>query len=366
MADSTLAALTAATASTGGLFYGTQSGADRKFTLTAAGAALAEAADASAQRTALGLGTIATADIASQAEAEAGSSNTKAMTPLRTAQAIAALGGGAALLPHHYFVDPMNGDDGTGTVGDVSLPYETAQAAFDDGVAGGVDFTLVLERGTCTGITVGADMAVTCRLIGRGYKVSKLGGISSLGAAGAAAPDPDSPGGAGTASHEMRFDSDGSVDVGPVISTGGAGATGGSNDQAGGRGGDRGNVRLRGIFSSGYAELKSGNGGDIGGSIATGGASGDCGTVTLFGCNFASQSNGSPIEQGTGGAGTPQGSTGSPGVVKVSNCTFNLGLMLTGDTGSYVLMSSAETLTLSGVTNVGSVERGSGTPNPFE
>jgi hypothetical protein len=55
MADSTLAALTAATAGTGGLYYGTQSGADRKFTITAAGAVLAEAADAAAQVTALGV-----------------------------------------------------------------------------------------------------------------------------------------------------------------------------------------------------------------------------------------------------------------------------------------------------------------------
>ena len=54
MADSTLGNLTAATAATGGLFYGTQAGADRKFTLTAAGAALGEAADAAAQITALG------------------------------------------------------------------------------------------------------------------------------------------------------------------------------------------------------------------------------------------------------------------------------------------------------------------------
>jgi hypothetical protein len=55
MADSTLAALTAATAGTGGLYYGTQSGADRKFTMSAAGAVLAEAADAAAQVTALGV-----------------------------------------------------------------------------------------------------------------------------------------------------------------------------------------------------------------------------------------------------------------------------------------------------------------------
>jgi len=54
MPDSTLANLTAATAATGGLFYGTQSSADKKFTLTAAGAALLEAANAAAQITALG------------------------------------------------------------------------------------------------------------------------------------------------------------------------------------------------------------------------------------------------------------------------------------------------------------------------
>lgn len=63
MADKTLASLTAATAATGGLFYGTQSGADRKFTLTVAGATLAEAADAAAQRTALVCPGLATANI---------------------------------------------------------------------------------------------------------------------------------------------------------------------------------------------------------------------------------------------------------------------------------------------------------------
>lgn len=55
MPDSTLASLIAATPATGGLFYGTQSAADRKFTLTAAGASMAEAATATAQRTLLGL-----------------------------------------------------------------------------------------------------------------------------------------------------------------------------------------------------------------------------------------------------------------------------------------------------------------------
>lgn len=55
MADSTLAGLDPATAGAGGLYYGTQSGADRKFTMSAAGAVLAEAANAEAQKTALAL-----------------------------------------------------------------------------------------------------------------------------------------------------------------------------------------------------------------------------------------------------------------------------------------------------------------------
>jgi hypothetical protein len=46
--------MTAATAATGGIFYGVQGGADRKFTVTAAGAALNEAANVAAQVTALG------------------------------------------------------------------------------------------------------------------------------------------------------------------------------------------------------------------------------------------------------------------------------------------------------------------------
>jgi|GEM_PF-7087357 len=55
---STLAALTAATAATGGLLYGTQAGEDRKFTITAAGAAMAEAANVAAQVTLLNAATL--------------------------------------------------------------------------------------------------------------------------------------------------------------------------------------------------------------------------------------------------------------------------------------------------------------------
>jgi hypothetical protein len=67
---------------------------------TEAGRALIAAATVAAQRTALGLGNGATLNLASLAQAQAGTDNATLMTPLRVAQAIAALVGAATnLLP---------------------------------------------------------------------------------------------------------------------------------------------------------------------------------------------------------------------------------------------------------------------------
>jgi hypothetical protein len=63
-----------------------------------AGRALIAAATPTAQRTALGLGDGATAGLASQAQAQAGTDNATLMTPLRVAQAISALVAGASNL----------------------------------------------------------------------------------------------------------------------------------------------------------------------------------------------------------------------------------------------------------------------------
>jgi hypothetical protein len=65
---------------------------------TEAGRALIAAATVPVQRTALGLGTGATLGLASLAQAQAGTDNATLMTPLRVAQAIAALVGAAANL----------------------------------------------------------------------------------------------------------------------------------------------------------------------------------------------------------------------------------------------------------------------------
>ncbi len=75
-------------------------------------------------------------EVATQAEAEAGSDNTKLMTPLRTAQAIAALApsGGAAggrimlSADADYYVSNSGNDTNAGTI---SAPWETLQHAWD-------------------------------------------------------------------------------------------------------------------------------------------------------------------------------------------------------------------------------------------
>lgn len=99
-------------------------------TISAAGLATG-GGDLSANRT-------ITVPIASQAEAEAGTANDKAMTPLRTAQAIAALAGagGTMLQGLTLRVDSINGVDATAARGDATKPYLTLAAALAAASAG--------------------------------------------------------------------------------------------------------------------------------------------------------------------------------------------------------------------------------------
>lgn len=75
-----------------------------------AGRALIAAATVAAQRTALGLGNAATLNLASLAQAQAGTDNATLMTPLRVAQAITALVGAAANLLADQMAPTVAGD----------------------------------------------------------------------------------------------------------------------------------------------------------------------------------------------------------------------------------------------------------------
>lgn len=98
--DAGLLSIAGLTTAADKMIYTTASDTYTTADLTSAGRALLDDASASDQRTTLGLGGHSTADLASQAQAEAGTDNTTAMSPLRVAQAITALetGGGAVTL----------------------------------------------------------------------------------------------------------------------------------------------------------------------------------------------------------------------------------------------------------------------------
>lgn len=188
MADQTLASMTAATAATGGLLYGTQSGNDRKFTATAAGAALLEAASAAAQVVALNaltsggaLGTPSsgtltnctfptlnqnTTGYASGLKSATTTVGVSAATAPTSGQVLTATSGTAATwqtpsaggtiaTPCVYYVE-TTGNDGTGAVGNPALPYATAGAAYAAGVTAAVNFGLMLGVGAFT-LTLAAD-----------------------------------------------------------------------------------------------------------------------------------------------------------------------------------------------------------------
>ncbi len=189
MADQTLASMTAATAATGGLLYGTQSGNDRKFTATAAGATLLEAASAAAQVVALNaltsggaLGTPSsgtltnctfptlnqnTTGYASGLKSATTTVGVSAATAPTSGQVLTATSGTAATwqtpsaggtiaTPRVYYVE-STGNDGTGAVGNPALPYATGTAAYNAGVTAAVPFVIKFGVGVFT-IAITADI----------------------------------------------------------------------------------------------------------------------------------------------------------------------------------------------------------------
>lgn len=108
---------------------------------------------------------------ASEAEMEAGTEEAiRSMSPLRVAQAIAALapggGGGSLAISKMIFVD-LAGDNMTAQAGNPALPYATAQAAYEAWLALNGEGTIVFGPGNFGSITVTNSMAYWLRLIGR-------------------------------------------------------------------------------------------------------------------------------------------------------------------------------------------------------
>lgn len=256
-------------------------------------------------------------DIASQAEAEAGSNNTNLMTPLRTAEAIAALAGGASIsLPLRAWVE-STGDDGTGTVGDPGKPYLTMLAAYNAGArmmhlgagtfagitkTGTIDLSYIgqgLDKTTITTITSTTGGAVSLRDVG--FKSATIATISTVytGVEGQA--------GGALALYGVR--------AGTVTAAGTVGRNGDDTiDMNGGDGGAGGNLTGSEIEITGDLTTSGGAGGapyDAAGPSANAGNGASGGSVLVVG----SLRVGGNASLGGGGAytGLYGGTDGSPG-----------------------------------------------------
>ncbi len=159
--------------------------------------------------------TTADLPLASKAEAEAGTVNNRLMTPLRVAEAIAALAsGGGSSVTHRYrvYVDSLRGSDVTGMLGREDKPFATLDAAWLawEGHAS-------YDAGTLLEVVLGpGGYALTqekpsmlLRIIGSGLALSTCS-INHTAAAGAAGVYGDPDGAAGS-DIQLYLESDHSV-----------------------------------------------------------------------------------------------------------------------------------------------------------
>lgn len=120
---------------------------------------------------------------ASQAEAEAGTDNTKIMTPQRTAQAIAALGGGgggANGMADFAFVNASTGNNSTAVLGDPSKPYATISAAYLAALQTGVA-KIFLQTASTDGLNVTNEPTIELHLHGMHHAITTIPGLIFFG-----------------------------------------------------------------------------------------------------------------------------------------------------------------------------------------
>ena len=226
---------------------------------------------------------------ASEAEAEAGTDNTKWMTPLRTAEAIAALvTSGTPPQPQTALIDPVHGNDSSATIG--GSPFATEQAAYNAAYAAEGNVLLKFPAGTFA-IAPAADWPSRIEVAGAGIDFTTLNVYLANGAYGS------TPGANGGDAPPVTITDAGnkSLLLSPSMGNGGIGATGlnessvGADDNgAGGNGGTGATAIFYNCFLQGSI-CGGGSGGDPGYVTdpytgSTGGNGGNAGPVTLINC----------------------------------------------------------------------------------
>jgi hypothetical protein len=198
-------------------------------------------------------------------------------------------GGGASITGTGIAYVRSGGNDTTGTIGNPSLPYLTAQAAWDDGAR-------VFDLGSGSFSFTHADSVYyqTLNVFVRGLGKERTSlAITWTGTTGTVGTDPGGTGGDGSTPSSLGLSSDHSVAISLNISSG----TGG----VGGRGAD------------GTGDTQAGNGGN-------GGNGGTAPSFTLYGCYVSALTytggiggqGGQPGTDNGGGSGSV-GTAGGPG-----------------------------------------------------
>ena len=250
---------------------------------------------------------IADLEVASEAEAQAGTDNGKMMTPLRTAQAITALQDDD--IPSSY----LDTDADLAADSDVKVPSQKAVKAYVDNSASSLKSELFVANGTFT-VPVGVT---TVYLSGSGGGGGGNGGASGTGACGG--------GGSGANSVFKK-----AVTVTPEASisvTIGAGGAGGTNYAAGGSNGNntvfgalltiRAGVGATASSTAGGAAptedagQMNGVGGTAGNSVTGNGGRGGSSHFGNGGAGGVANTSGGNIGSGRGAGGGGAGSSGA-------------------------------------------------------
>jgi hypothetical protein len=281
--DAELAAIAGLTSAADRVPYFTGSGTAALATFTSAGRALVDDADVSAQRTTLGLGDASTLNLASQAQAEAGLSNTTLMTPLRTAEAIAALAsggsGGGGLIGIQAFTSSGTYTPTTGAgsafaiiTGGGGGGGGTSTASGAGGGAAGATAFLFISSPAVTTVTIGSGgSGNTGNSAGTSGGTTSFGTTTAGGGAGGLGGGESSPSGVDgsstTANATFSIDGgDGSAALSETGGLGGASFWGGGGRGGGGTAGSTGGTGAKGSGGGGGRD-GGGDGGAGGGGI---------------------------------------------------------------------------------------------------
>lgn len=240
-------------------------------------------------------------------------------------------GGGASIaLPVQAWVDATEGDDLTGAVGSPATPYETLQAAYDDGarvfhVSGSVGALALADatqhvvflgvgrdRSLVGAITLAAGSSRTVQISGNGAALVAVASIATT--------SPSDTAGAYLVLNDFYL-SGALTRAGKTGADGGPGNPGGNGDT----GGYSGPTKMGDVEFNGHITFTGGAGGDGGGGNAVeefgsnggdGGSGGFGGELIMVRCSSGGSLN-ITMSGGDGGSGGEPGSgaeaTGNPG-----------------------------------------------------